>query len=383
LLYEKTAVDASFVAPSRVNLMGEHTDYTGGLVLPIATPFFTRATIGPRHDEYYSFSSEFFPEIITLPLEERSLASGKWSDYPIGVLRQMQQRGVEPVAFYLHLSGDVPLGSGLSSSASVEVASALAMLAISSVTLSPEEIAVLCRRAENEYVHSPCGIMDQFAITVAKAGHALLLDTRSLTYEHIPMDRGGLAGTRIVVCNSMVKHSIATGEYGIRRRESEEGQAILLQRFPELRDLGDATLEHLEAAKVLMSAQAYSRCRHIISDNIRVRQATLAMFAGDPVALGRLMLESHASERDDFECSCEEVDYLVKIASTLPGCYGSRLTGGGFGGCTVNLVEESQCGAFTAALKRMYQQRFDIAAETYLCDAVDGAMLRNQQKGQA
>ena len=364
------------LAPARVNLLGEHTDYTGGLVLPMAVPFLTRATISPREDDLYSFTSELFPETLTFTRDDRSPERGIWSDYPVGVLRQLQQRGIEPPAFDLRLTGNVPLGAGLSSSASVEVVSMMAMLALARIELSIEEIAVLSRRAENEYVHSPCGIMDQFVITAAQAGHALLLNTRSLTYEHLPMNKGDLAGTQIVVCNSMVKHSVATGEYGMRRRESEEGQAVLVRKF-RLRDLGDATLEQLEAAKSEMSDASFRRCRHIISDNGRVRQAKQAMFDGDPTAFGQLMLAGHASERDDFECSCVEVDFLVDAATSLPGCFGARLTGGGFGGCTVNLVQRDQSAAFAAALKAAYKTQFGIDADTYVCDAVDGAWIRN------
>lgn len=365
------------VAPARVNLLGEHTDYTGGLVLPMAIPFTTHAAISPRSDNLYGFTSDLFPETLTLDRDDRSLSRGLWTDYPVGVLRQFQLRGIEPPAFDLHLSGNVPFGAGLSSSASVEVATAMALLAFTGASLSIEDIAVLSRRAENDYVHSPCGIMDQFVITAAKAGHALLLNTRDLTYEHLPMNKGALADTQVVVCNSMVKHSVATGEYGMRRRESEEGQAVLVHKF-SIRDLGEATLAQLEAAKSEMSEHAFRRCRHIISDNARVREARNAMHAGDPIAFGQLMLAGHASERDDFECSCEEIDFLVETATTLPGCFGARLTGGGFGGCTVNLVDRAHSDAFATALKTAYQQRFNIAAETYLCDAVDGAMLRNE-----
>ena len=366
----------SCIAPARVNLLGEHTDYTGGLVLPMAIPFATHATISPRTDGLYHFTSSLFPEALTLDRSDRSPAHRNWTDYPVGVLRQLQQRGIVPPGFDLHLTGNVPFGAGVSSSASVEVATAMAILALANVELSIEDIAVLARRAENEYVHSPCGIMDQFVITAAKAGHALLLDTRALTYEHLPMNKGDLAQTQIVVCNSMVKHSVATGEYGIRRRESEEGQAVLVKKFG-VRDLGDTTLAQLEATQSEMSPAAYRRCRHIISDNARVREAKLAMFAGDPIAFGKLMLAGHASERDDFECSCDEVDFLVETATALPGCFGARLTGGGFGGCTVNLVERTYSEAFAAALKAAYMQRFNIAAETYVCDAVDGAYIRN------
>ena len=365
------------VAPARVNLLGEHTDYTGGLVLPMAIPFETHATISPRTDNFYSFTSELFPDAITLTREDRSPARSLWADYPIGVLRQLQQFGIEPPAFDFHLSGNVPFAAGLSSSASVEVASAMAMLAFTGTSLSIEEIALLSQRAENEYVHSPCGIMDQFVITAAKAGHALLLNTRDLTYEHLPMNKGALADTQIVVCNSMVKHSVATGEYRVRRRELEEGQTILRTTFPGVRDLGDATLDQLNQCQHQMSHEAFIRCRHVVTENARVRSARESMFSGDPVSLGQLMLQAHVSYRDDFAASCEEVDFLVDTAITLPGCFGARLTGGGFGGCTVNLVERSHCNAFAAALKAAYQQQFNISAEIYLCDAVDGAWLRN------
>jgi galactokinase len=184
----------------------------------MAIPFSTVATISPRSDASYLFESDGFEGSRTMPLDDRSEAAANWSDYPVGVLRMVQQRGIAPPPFTLRLAGDVPLGSGLSSSASVEVASAMAMLAHAGATLTVEEIALLCQRAENDYVHSPCGIMDQFVVTAAKAGHALLLDTRTLKYEHLPMNRGKLADTRVVVCNSMVKHSVATGEYGMRRR---------------------------------------------------------------------------------------------------------------------------------------------------------------------
>jgi galactokinase len=364
------------VAPARVNLLGEHTDYSGGFVLPMAIPFATHATITPRSDNLYCFTSELFSVSLKLDRDDRSPARGVWTDYPVGVLRQLQQRGIHPPAFDLHLTGNVPLGAGLSSSASVEVASIMAMLALTDISLPRSDIALLSRRAENDYVHSPCGIMDQFVITTAKAGHALLLDTRSLTYEHLPISKGDLAKTQIVVCNSMFSHSVATGEYGIRRRESEEGQAVLARRF-HVRDLGEATLDQLEAARSDMSDTAFRRCRHIITDNARVHEARKAVHAGDPVAFGRLMLSGHASERDDFECSCNEVDFLVETASNLPGCFGARLTGGGFGGCTVNLVERARVDAFSTALKAAYRKQFNIAADVFPCDAVDGAMLCN------
>ncbi|MES2391898.1 MAG: galactokinase [Acidobacteriota bacterium] len=377
-MHEVSSQQASeFVAPARVNLLGEHTDYTGGLVLPMAIPFSTVAAVEPRSDGRYRFTSDGFPQVREMDAADRSEARHDWSDYAVGVLRQLQLRGIEPAGFNLHVSGNVPFGAGLSSSASVEVACAMALLDRAGAKLPAEEIAVLCRAAENDYVHSPCGIMDQFVITAAKAAHALLLDTGSLEYEHIPMDRGTIADTVVIVCNSMVKHSVATGEYGVRHREVMEGQAAVLAAFPQLADLGDATLEHLKVCETKMSHEAFLRCRHIISDNGRVRQAKQAMLDGDAQRLGQLMLEGHVSERDDFQCSVEEVDFLVETAAGLQGCFGARLTGGGFGGCTVNLVAKDASESFVADLTKAYRERFGIDAPAWVCGAVDGAMLRN------
>lgn len=365
-----------FTAPARVNLIGEHTDYTGGLVMPMAIPFTTIARISPADDGRYHFASEMFAEHRSMGPADRSAKMGNWSDYPVGVLRQLQAIGIQLSPFTLKLSGNVPLGAGLSSSASVEVATALALLSHAGSSLPAEEIATLCRRAENEYVGSPCGIMDQFVVTAAIAGHALLLNTRDLKYELLPMNTGALADCKVVVANSEVKHSIAGGDYGVRRRELEVGQTVLLNRFPELRDLGDATLGQLAACENDMPPESFRRCRHIISENGRVRDAREALLGGDAVRLGKLMTAAHASERDDFECSVEEVDFLVDTAVNLPGCYGARLTGGGFGGCTVNLVNARDTDAFITALQDAYLKRFGIHGETYVCEAVDGALAR-------
>lgn len=380
---EHTDMNArTFSAPARVNLIGEHTDYTGGLVMPMAIPFTTTASVRATLNGRYSFSSELFETMRTMVPDDRSAKAGDWSDYPVGVLRQLQALGIEPPPFELELSGNIPLGSGLSSSASVEVATAMALLAHARTTLPPAEIATLCQRAENDYVGSPCGIMDQFVITNARAGHALLLNTRDLTFELLPMNTGQLAGCCIVIANSEVKHSIAGGDYGLRRRELEAGQAILLARFTALRDLGDATLAQLATCQDAMSTESYRRCRHIISENARVREAKEAMLAGDPRRLGEVMTLAHASERDDFECSVAEVDFLVDTAIALHGCYGARLTGGGFGGCTVNLVQSKNAEVFSAALRDAYRARFGIEAETYICEAVDGAVARNIESQQ-
>ena len=365
----------SYAAPARINLIGEHTDYTGGYVLPLAIAFKTCARIEPAA-EGYRFQSAAFDSERQMSPADRSPKTGDWTDYPVGVLRQIQALGITPPPFVLRLEGDVPAGAGLSSSASVEVATAMALLGFAGRELEAEQIATLCRRAENDYVGSPCGIMDQFVVTAGQSEHALFLNTRELTYESVPLNTGAMTDYRLVVANSTVHHSIAGGDYGLRRRELEAGQEVLLRAFPGVRDLGDATLEQLSACERLMPEASYLRSRHVVTENGRVLAARAALLAGDPEELGRLMTRSHASERDDFACSVPEIDFLVETANSLDGCLGARLTGGGFGGCTVNLVHKARVEVFRRKLMEAFQKAFGIAGETYLAEAVDGAMAR-------
>jgi galactokinase len=369
--------EQQYFAPGRVNLIGEHTDYTGGLVLPMAIPFQSTASIAPNCLSAYEFTSDHFSTRRSLHRNEEVKAIGDWSDYCVGVLQQLKNRGIEIAPFRLHIGGNVPIGAGLSSSASIEVATMMALLAHVKATMAVEEMAILCRRAENEFVGSPCGIMDQFVIVAAHAAHALLLHTNTLRYEHLSLQDKHLSETRIIVVNSMVKHSIAAGEYGARRRESESGQQILQEHFPELADLGQASMGQLEACRASMSPESYRRCRHIISENDRVRDARAAILADDPEFLGNLMTRSHVSQRDDFACSCKEIDFLVDCALKQPGCFGARLTGGGFGGCTVNVVAAQHAESFVASVTRDYKDAFEIDAASYICEAAAGAVARN------
>ena len=377
----------SFVAPARVNPTGKHPDYTRGYVLPRAIAFATTATIRSVAEDFH-FQSDMFATERRITPGDRSPRIGDWSDYPVGVLRELQALNIELPPFELppfelKLSGDVPPGAGLSSSASVEVATAMALLSFAGRELPAAQIATLCRRAENDYVGSPCGIMDQFVVTAARAEHALLLHTRDLFYELVPLNIGSMADCAIVVINSMVRHSIADGDYGLRRRELEAGQQVLLAAYPGLRDLGDATLDQLASCAPRMSPASFRRCRHVITENARVLEAKAALLAGDAARLGKLMTQAHASERNDFECSVEEVDFLVDSALSLPGCLGARLTGGGFGGCTVNLVHQRDAESFAADLLKRYQERCGITGESYLCAAVDGAVARALQQEDA
>jgi galactokinase len=361
----------NFVAPARVNLIGEHTDYTGGLVMPMAIGFHTSAVISPRNDDRSVIYSANYGEQINLELGSLSCQPrGHWSDYPIGVLWSLLQEDIEIGGFNISLSGDVPLGAGLSSSASVEVATVAALLSHAKVELPLEKVANLCRRAENEFVGAKSGIMDQFVVAGAVANRAMLLDCRSFEYELLPLPDE----VKVVICNSMVKHAVATGEYGNRRDEVEAGQAVLRRRFPHVELLRDATLQDLDACRDEMSEESFARCRHIISENARVLKTREALLHSDLEQFGRLLVEAHVSMRDDFSASCEEVDALVEIATRQDGCLGARITGGGFGGCTVNLIRADHADQFIGAIRRQYERSKGILADCYVCEPSDGAL---------
>src|SRR5277367_3082437 len=349
----------AFAAPARVNLIGEHTDYTGGLVMPMAIGFRTVAVLSPRTDNRAVFYSASFDEEVSFEIASMGLTpEGRWSDYPAGVLWSLRQEGVEIGGFNMSLMGDVPLGAGLSSSASLEVAAAMALLGHAKEALPLKKLATLCRRAENEYVGAKSGIMDQFVVGGAIANRAMLLDCRSLEFELLPLP----VEVRVVICNSMVKHAVATGEYGDRRDEVEAGQAVLRRERPGIELLRDATLEDLEACRDKMSEASFKRCRHIITENVRVMKAREALLTGDMGRFGTLMVEAHESVRDDFAASCEEVDVLVAIAMQQAECFGARITGGGFGGCSVNIVRAEATEMFVATLRQEYAAKTGIDA---------------------
>jgi galactokinase len=360
-----------FAAPARVNLIGEHTDYTGGFVMPMAIGFRTLAVVSARQDGLAVFYSANYEEEVAFDIASLGRSPvGHWGDYPAGVLWCLREAGIAVSGFSMSLAGDVPQGAGLSSSASIEVATAMALLDHAGVTLPLEKIATLCRRAENEYVGAKSGIMDQFVVAGAVANRAMLLDCRSLKFELLPLPEQ----VRVVICNSMVKHAVATGEYGNRRDEVENGQAVLQRERPGVELLRDSTLADLEAHRNQMSAFSFARCRHIVTENQRTLEARHALMAGDAKKFGELMSQAHKSMKDDFAASCTEVDVLVEIALQQHECFGARITGGGFGGCTVNLVRADAADSFVETLKREYAAKTGIAAECFVSAPSDGAL---------
>lgn len=368
----------SFGAPARVNLIGEHTDYTGGFVMPMAIDFTTLAVVSPRDDGRAVFYSLNFDEEVSFEIAGLGRTPrGHWSDYPLGVVWSLAQEGITVNGFSMSIAGNVPVGAGLSSSASLEVATAMALLAHAGAELPLKTIATLCRRTENEFVGAKSGIMDQFIVAGGVAGRVMLLDCRSLEFELLPLP----SEVRVVVCNSMVQHEHATGEYGDRSDEVEAGQAVLRRERHGIQLLRDATLADLEACRDKMSAASFARCKHIIAENARVQEAREALLREDVKRFGELMVAAHASMRDDFAASCPEVDALVEIAMRLPGCFGARITGGGFGGCTVNLVSADKAEAFAEALRREYKAALGIDADCFVCAPSDGALAMAAKGG--
>jgi galactokinase len=363
------AEPAIFVAPGRVNLIGEHTDYAEGFVMPVAINFATLAAISPRTDGKIVIWAENYGEERTFDAAAKPVARKHWSDYPMGVVSILTGEGHKIPGFSLSLWGDVPLGSGLSSSAALEVVTALAVLSLIGASYPGPVLARLCQRVENEFVGANCGIMDQFISANGKENHALLLDCRDLSFRLAPLP----ANVALVIANTMVKHSIAGGDYPTRRRESEAACAIINGHRGGVPFLRDATLEDLEKWGHEMDPKSYLRAKHVITEDLRTVAASEALLKGDMKEVGRLMGEAHTSYSKDFEGSCVEADLMVELANELPGLIGARLTGGGFGGCTVNLVEQDKAKAFAAELGKHYEAKTGIKPEIHICHASGGA----------
>ena len=371
---------AIYRAPGRVNLIGEHTDYNDGFVLPAAIEFYCWVAASPRGDRKLVIYSENFKETVEASLDSLpSAGKGHWTNYPLGIAWALERAGKRLSGINLLVSGDVPLGAGLSSSAAIEVAVGFALLQQSELAVDRTELARLCQKAENEFVGAHVGIMDQFIACHGRASHALLLDCRSLEHRLVRLP----TGTQLVICNTMVKHEIASGEYNLRRTECEEGVRTLRGVLPGIRALRDVTVAQLEEHGGLLSERVYSRCRHVITENDRVQSAVRVLESGDVRALGQLMRESHHSLRDHYEVSCKELDLMVEVAATQPGVIGARMTGGGFGGCTISLVESAAVEAFRQNVAAEYLARTGLKPEIHVSSASGGVQQVEISSGNA
>ncbi len=366
------------IAPGRVNLLGEHVDYNDGLVLPAAIDRAVRLAAAPRSDRLVQLQAMDLGQSVTFDLdrlEQKVDADGQplpgWALYPAGVAWVLQQHGYAVSGMRAAFTSDVPMGAGLSSSAAVEVGFAVLWRALGGWQADAMTLARLCQQAENRYVGVNCGLMDQFASAHGVEGHAVYFDTRSLDWKPVPLPPGSV----IVIANSGVRRSLAGSAYNDRRAACEEAVRGLQAHLPEIRALRDVSPADFERYAPTLRATAAQRARHVVYECDRVNRAMELLSAGDAAAFGQLMYATHASLRDLYEVSCPELDVLVETASRLPGCWGARLTGAGFGGCTVNLVAEEQAQAFIEGLKAGYVQAAGREAEVYLCRASQGAHI--------
>jgi len=367
-------------APGRVNLIGEHTDYNEGYVMPVALGFYCWVAISPRDDQKLLISSDGFSDTAEVELDSLEIHPRKtWSDYPVGVALELKRAGVPLRGANLLIHGEVPMGAGLSSSAAIEVATALALAEQSGHSPDRVQLALLCQKAENEFVGARCGIMDQFISLHGRKNHALLLDCRALDFELVAIPEC----VRLVICNTMVKHEHASSGYNQRRAECEEAVQRLAKVLPGIRSLREVTLDQLELHRGTLSEVLYKRALHVITENARVLGAAEALRAEDLERLGIRMAESHSSLRDLYEVSCAELDLMVDQANRQEGVYGARMTGGGFGGSTINLVKSRFADAFAENMARGYEKETGIVPQIYVCAPAEGAGAVAQSEVQA
>ena len=350
-----------FRAPGRVNLIGEHTDYNEGFVFPMAIDRYTYVGITKREDTIIRVYSNGFNESIEIDLSSAE-PKNHWSDYVIGVATILGKQGFSISGADIYIDSNVPLGAGLSSSAAIEVSTAFALAGINNLEIDKLNLAKICQTAENDYVGMKCGIMDQFISVHGKKNKALFLDCRSLNYELVPVD---VSKAGIVVCNTMIRHELGATEYNKRRKECELGVAAIKTGFQNVNSLRDATMENLETVKTKIDDIVFRRCRHVISENERTALAISTLKTGNFDLFGRLLNGSHDSLRDDYEVSCKELDIMVEAARSLNYVFGSRVTGGGFGGCTVSLVKHDKTEIFVEEMKKIYKEKTGILPDVY------------------
>lgn len=362
-------------APGRVNLLGEHVDYNDGFVLPAAIDREVKLAANPRPDHLVQLTALDLSQSTTFDpdhLDDKKDINGNplpgWALYPAGVAWVLQKQGRAVSGVDAWFNSNIPIGSGLSSSAAVEVAFATLWRTLGGWQADQMAIARLCQEAENKYVGVNCGLMDQFASAHGMEGHALYLDTRSLNWRPVPMPKGVV----IVIADLKVRRSLANSAYNERRASCEEAVCLLKEDLPEIQALRDVTPQQFNQLAGKLPEETRKRAQHIVEECARVEDAIQKMEAGDAAGFGKLMYQGHASLRDLYEVSCPELDVLVDRARTLPGCLGARLTGAGFGGCTVNLVAEGQAEAFIEHLKKEYVQATGKHADVYLCRASQG-----------
>ena len=364
--------DLVLASPGRINLIGEHTDYNGGWVLPAAIDKKITFAIGRRVDALCQVHSIDFDDTETVSLAAVQPTKKSWVNYLMGVVEQFQNEKPLPYGFNLVFGGDVPLGAGLSSSAAVEAGLAVGLNALYAIEKPRMELVKLAQRAENQFVGVKCGIMDMFASAMGKAGSVIRLDCRSLDFSYFPFD---FPDVKIVLCDTAVKHSLGDGAYNIRREQCETGVAILKKKAPSVSTLRDVPLALLEEHKAEMPSIVYQRCRYVVGEIARVEAACEDLMRHDLVAFGKKMNETHEGLSKDYDVSCDELDFLAQKAQNTEGVFGSRMMGGGFGGCTINLVKTEAIPSFIETMRAAYLEAFNIDLKTYTVMISDGTTI--------
>jgi galactokinase len=362
-----------FSAPGRVNLIGEHTDYNDGFVLPMAIDRRTFAAAAPRNDRRVRAASTNEGGRIEFEIGAGHSSGRDWANwgaYVYGMAECLRREEFDLRGADLLIASDVPIGAGLSSSAALEISTGFALLGVSGQTAGPVDLALVGQRAEREFAGTECGVMDQYIACLGIEGHALLIDCRSLEYRAAPVD---LERAMVVICDSRVKHNLAAGEYNRRRAECEDGVRRLAKYLPDIQALRDIEIDDFDLYAGALPETIRRRCNHVITENARTLAAVESLERGDLVQFGKLMYASHESLRRDYEVSCRELDLLVAIASRCDGVYGARMTGGGFGGCTVNLVAPDSVDEFITAVSREYEKETAMRPNLHICQPSAGA----------
>ena len=344
-------------APGRVNLIGEHTDYNDGFVFPMAIEPHVLIACRSRDDSHVRIASTVFPGQVAQFAVDQPIkrAEPKWANYSRGVAAELIAAGIPLPGMDALITNTLPVGGGLSSSAAIEVATAQSFLTLAGLKMDPNRIALICQRAEHEYAGVPVGIMDQMIVASAKPGHAMLLDCRDLSKQFVALDDKEL---RVVIVNSMVKHELSSGEYGVRRKQCEEGVAFFKQENPNIKALRDVSVKQIEAARGKLPEVIWKRCHHVVTENRRTTEAATLLGQKHYEQVGQLMVQSHNSLRDDYEVSVPELDFLVEESMKVKGVYGARMTGGGFGGSIVALAQPRAVDALTTHLTSEYEKKW-------------------------
>jgi galactokinase len=363
-------------SPGRVNLIGEHTDYNEGFVLPAAIDREIVLAVGSRDDGICRMVAADLGQTWETTLDALVRSELGWPNYLLGIADQLQREGIRLGGFDCVFGGDIPIGSGMSSSAALEAGFLYALNELYGLSLDRLRMARLAQRSENEFVGLRCGIMDQFANLFGHEGSVILLDCRSLQYDYVPFTRNDI---RIVLCDTQVKHELASSEYNVRRSQCEAGVEAVRKSHPSIHSLRDVTRAVLDEHRREMDPIVYRRCAYVIDENQRVLAACDDLRRNDLEAFGRKMLQSHEGLRDEYEVSCEELDVLVDAALGVDGVYGTRMMGGGFGGCTINLVREDRVQEFSGTVTESFEATFGKVPKIYLTRITGGTGTVNPE----